>query len=357
LISGNEQRRLIFAIPGDIETPSGGYGYDRRVIGELRALGWTVEHLALPSGFPDPSHAELAEAAGQFSSIADDSLVMVDGLAFGAMPDIALAEARRLQLVALVHHPLALETGLTAEAAARLAVSEKTALTAVRGVVVTSTATARTLVADFDVREDSIFVAVPGTAPVEQKSDSDADRRHRSPMILSVGSLTRRKDHSTLISALQNLAGREWRCRIVGSDSMDPATAQGLHRQIAEAGLTDRIRLTGALDDVTAEYRQADIFALASRYEGYGMVFAEAMAYGLPIVGCRGGAIPDVVPESAGMLVEPGDDKAFAAALAVLLDDPQTRRSYASGALEAGRQLPDWPQTVQTLSVFLEAVR
>lgn len=56
-------KRLVFAIPGDIETRSGGYGYDRRIMAELRALGWQVEHLKLPAGFPVPTEAELAETA------------------------------------------------------------------------------------------------------------------------------------------------------------------------------------------------------------------------------------------------------------------------------------------------------
>ncbi|WP_313604057.1 glycosyltransferase family 4 protein [Rhizobium sp.] len=345
---------LVFAIPGDIEIRSGGYGYDRRVIEELRKLGWRVDHVRLPDGFPAPSRNELETAARQFADLADGSLVLVDGLAFGAMPEIARREAARLKLVALIHHPLALETGMSERQVENLRKSEATALTSTRGIVVTSPETARTLIADFSVPYEAICVAIPGTEcakPARGSIDGEA------PLILAVGSLTQRKDHATLVAALARLRDRPWHCRIVGSDSMDPVSASALRRQITDHGLDDRIVVTGALDDVDAEYDRADIFALASRYEGFGMVFAEAMARGLPIVGCRGGAVPDLVPDSAGILLAPGEVIGFSNALATLLDDRETRRNYAAGSLVAGRKLPDWRASAKVLADFLKGIR
>ena len=138
-------RRLVFAIPGDLDTPSGGYAYDRRMMKELGALGWQVDHLGLPGAFPEPDAHAMASVAGQFGQLPDGALVMVDGLAFGVIPEIARHEAKRLRLVALVHHPLALETGISASAARHLRGEERAALTAARAVVVTSPATAETL--------------------------------------------------------------------------------------------------------------------------------------------------------------------------------------------------------------------
>ncbi len=346
--------QLVFAIPGDIETPSGGYGYDRRMIGELRALGWKVEHLRLADGFPAPSRDELEKTATQFARLPDESLVLVDGLAFGAMPEIARREGARLKLIALVHHPLALETGLSKGQAEELHRSETAALACVRGIAVTSPETARTLVSDFGVRRDAICVAIPGT---ERAEPARGNIEGEPPVILAVGSLTKRKDHMTLVAALAQVRDRAWQCRIVGSDRMNPQYAFSLRRQIADYGLNDRIAVTGALHDVEAEYDRANIFALASRYEGFGMVFAEAMAHGLPIVGCRGGAVPDLVPRTAGILVEPGNVESFATALATLLDDSQARQDYAAGSRAAGLKLPDWPASAQVFADFLEGIR
>jgi glycosyltransferase involved in cell wall biosynthesis len=344
---------LVFAIPGDLEIRSGGYGYDRQMIEELRKLGWRVDHVRLPDGFPAPSRNELETTARQFACLADESLVLVDGLAFGAMPEIARQEAIRLKLVALVHHPLALETGISERQVQNLQKSEAAALSSARGIVVTSPETARTLISDFSVPSEAICVAIPGTEPVKPAQGGiDGE----PPLILAVGSLTQRKDHASLVAALARLRERPWQCRIVGSDRMDPATASALCRQIADHGLDDRIVVTGALDEVDAEYDRADIFALASRYEGFGMVFAEAMARGLPIVGCRGGAVPDLVPDSAGILLEPGDVTGFSEALAKLLDDRQARRNYAAGSLVAGRKLPDWRASAMVLADFLKGI-
>jgi glycosyltransferase involved in cell wall biosynthesis len=349
------RKRLVFAIPGDIETRSGGYGYDRQVLTELRALGWAVEHLQLPANFPQPTPADLEETARQLAGIEDGSLVMIDGLAFGCIPEIVAAEAERLMLVALVHHPLALETGLTEDVSRQLRESETQALKSARGIIVTSPATAKTLAEAFEVAAGEIHVAVPGTDPAEPAKGSDVDGH--GPMIIAVGSLTPRKDHALLIAALARLTDRAWQCRIIGSETMDPATARSLQEQITAGDLGDRITLTGAINDLAPEYDRADIFALASRYEGYGMAFAEAMARGLPIVACRGGAIPDVVPQTAGILVEPGDLDGFSAALATMIDDRAIRRRYAAGSREAGLQFPDWRTTTAGLSDFLEAVR
>lgn len=346
-------RDLVFAVPGDLDAPSGGYGYDRRMIREFGRLGWRVSVLPLPNAFPRPGEADLRASADAFAALPDGALALVDGLAFGALPAVARKEARRLRLVALVHHPLALEDGLTTEHAARLRESEREALRHARAVAATSAATARLLARDFGVSAP-VTVAPPGTerlpAPVPRPPAAE-------PLILTVAALIPRKDHTLLVDALARLRDRPWRCRLVGSDRADPATARALRERIRAAGLDDRIAVAGAVADVAAEYRAADLFALPSRFEGYGMAFAEAMAYGLPVVGCDGGAVGEVVPPSAGRLVPPGDLDGFARALAVLLDDPARRAELAAGALAQARSLPRWEDSARILSGMLETIR
>ncbi|MCB8836625.1 glycosyltransferase family 4 protein [Aurantimonas sp. VKM B-3413] len=345
-------RRLVFAIPGDLATPSGGYAYDRRMMAELAALGWQVDHLGLPGQFPEPDAHAMASVAGQFGKLPDDALVMVDGLAFGAMPEIARHEAKRLRLVALVHHPLALETGISEAAAKHLATSERAALTAARAVVVTSPATAATLRRDYGVPQDRLNVILPGTDRPDPSSPTSA--ADGPPLILSVGSLIPRKDHATLVAALGALLDLDWHCRIVGSDIQGGGTAAELKRQIGELGLQSRVELTGAIRDLAAEYRAAAIFVLASHYEGFGMVFAEAMAHGLPIVACAKGAPEEFVPAEAGARFKPGDAAGLAAALRGLLADPERRALAAAASRKAGQALPNWPQSAAALSEILE---
>lgn len=353
-MSEGSGRRVAFAIPGDLGTPSGGYGYDRRMIAELEALGWRVDVLALPARFPFPTDADRRAAAERFAALPDGALVLTDGLAFGALPDLARAEAQRLRLVALVHHPLALEDGLAPEVAARLFASEREALRHVRGTVVTSRTTRLILQERFGLGADTIAVAPPGTTVAP---DAAVRPGAAEPLILCVAALLPRKDHALLVDALAALRERPWRCRIVGSDTADPPTARQLRDRIAAHALSDRIAIVGAVSDIDAEYRRADIFALASRFEGYGMAFAEAMAHGLPVVGCAGGAVPEVVGPEAGLLVPSGDLDAFANALAQLLDDASLRARLSAGALATARRLPSWSGSAAILAGALEAAR
>ena len=102
------EQRAVFAVPGDLNTLTGGYAYARRMLAELGAAGWDVRHLPLGEGFPDPTTQTLAHAYRLLASQPEGVPLLVDGLALGAMPGIAQALNERQPLVALVHHPLAL---------------------------------------------------------------------------------------------------------------------------------------------------------------------------------------------------------------------------------------------------------
>jgi glycosyltransferase involved in cell wall biosynthesis len=345
-------RELYFAIPGDIEARTGGTIYDKKVMAELRAVGWAVTHLSWPGSFPYPTASDLENVRRSLASCPDGALVLIDGLAFGAMPDVAAAEARRLRLVALVHHPLALETGLDPETAERLAASERSALKHARAIVVTSALTAATLIADYDIGETPITVATPGIgkpAPFDRQSNP-------VPHILSIGTVMPRKAHSVLVQSLARIADLDWHCRIAGSLDHSPQIVVELRNLITKYSMGSRIKLIGNIDDLDHLYRTSDLLVSSSRYEGYGMAIAEAMAYGLPVVAARVGAIPDVVPPDAGLLVPVDDPDAMAAALRILLTDRAERAKLAAGAAKASHGFASWADTVATIASALDAV-
>jgi glycosyltransferase involved in cell wall biosynthesis len=343
-----------FAIPGDIDTPTGGYAYDRRLIAELERAGWSIAHLAWSPSFPFPDTIDKYLAAKSLAVLADGSLVLIDGLAYGALPELAEAEGRRLGLVALVHHPLALETGLAPAAATRLADSERRALAMGRAVIATSATTAETLMRDYGVPAERLQVARPGSepAPPARGAAGETGVLH----LLSVGTVTLRKGHDLLVEALARIADLPWRCTIAGSLERDRDIVADIRRRIARHGLEPRVQLLGAPPDLAPLYDSADVFVLASRHEGYGMVFAEALQHGLPIVATLAGAVPESVPASSALLVPPDDVAALAEALGRLIANSALRRQLAAGARASALLLPSWRDTARTVAEVLKRV-
>ncbi|HET6959674.1 MAG TPA: glycosyltransferase family 4 protein [Vicinamibacterales bacterium] len=364
-------------IPGDLEIRTGGYGYDRRIIAGLRNLGWRVDVRRLDDSFPTPTPAARAHAAKVLADIPDGAVVLVDGLALGALPAEAGHAAGRLKIVALVHHPLAEETGIDTALAAELRISETHALAAVRAVVVTSRTTAVKL-REYGVTADRITVVEPGTDPAPLARGSiianapsalspEPSALSPKPLALSpepadvallcVATLTPRKGYELLMSALAATLARNWHLTCAGSLERDDQTVSRVRAQVRDNGLEDRVSFVGDLDAaaVAVQYDRADVFVLPTLYEGYGMVVAEALARGLPIVSTATGAIHDLVGTDAGIVVAPGDLPAFTEALSRVLGDADLRARLAAGARETRQRLPTWDQSAASMARVLEA--
>jgi glycosyltransferase involved in cell wall biosynthesis len=347
-------KQVTFAVPGDLATPTGGYVYDRRIVAELPKFGWQVDVINIGDSFPRPSPGERATAHLQLAAIASARLVVIDGLAFGVLSQTVRELAATRRLIALVHHPLAMETGLPEDEATKFRASERLALMSARRVITTSMTTAGLLKQMFAVPGDLLSVVLPGT-------DRSAfhERPIRKPVnLLAVGSIIPRKGYDLLVEALGGIADLPWRLVIVGDASRNPAAAQQLERHIAKLGLTDRIELVGAVssDRLQGFYRSADVFVLPSRYEGFGMAFTEAIAHGLPVIGTTAGAIPEAVPSGAGLLVPADDAGALAVALMRLIGDPVERTRLAAGAWSAATALPTWVEAGRQFAQALDAV-
>lgn len=340
-----------FAIPGDLETLTGGYAYARRLMEALPTAGWFPHHLPLPAGFPNPSDADIAATREVLLALPPETPVLVDGLAFGALPR-AVIEEFNLSLTALVHHPLADETGVPAADAARLKDSEHAALALAQSVVATSPHTVETLARDYKVPRERLYLAPPGT--------DAAPRAHNAgpiPKLLTVATLTHRKAHDVLIAALSQIADLAWTSDLVGSLDRDAAVTARVRDLIAAHGLQDRVTLRGEMKDAALAkiYGGADIFVLPSRHEGYGMVFAEALARGIPVVACAAGAVTETVPTATGILVPPDDPVALAAALRKMVSNQAYRRHLGEAAWAHGQTLPRWTDTAADVAEALWA--
>jgi len=350
-------QELIFVHPGDLNTPTGGYAYDRRMIEGLEGHGWHVQIISLGEGYPFPSRIQEEHARSLLLNLTKGVPMVIDGLALGALPSLATEIVKRHPLIALIHHPLAFEFGLSDSEIKLLIQSETLALQQVDRIIANSPATARDLIGHYDIHPEIIDVILPGTDRIHHAEPRSQKFTEHAGLVnlLSVGSIIPRKGFHYLIAALEPLVDLQWNLTIAGDSSRNIAAYEGLMTDIKYFHLESRVQVLGAVSNKELEnlYTNADVFVLASLFEGYGMVYAEAMAYGLPIIATTGGAIPDTVPQEAGLLVPPADVPALTIALKTLIQDPLYRAQLSRGALQTANSQPTWEYAVEQFRAVL----
>jgi glycosyltransferase involved in cell wall biosynthesis len=343
-----------FVVPAGIDDqarPSGGNAYDRRVARALAAAGWTVHLHEAPGWWPRPDAHSLAALAAALGGIPDGALVLLDGLVASPAPEVLSPEAPRLRLVVLVHMPLG-HRSTNGDVRRR----EGAVLSAAASVVTTSAWTRRTLLELYSLPADRVRVAEPGVDPAELAPGTEA-----AGALLAVAAVIPGKGHDVLLDALEPLAGLLWECRLVGSLERDPAFVASLRRRVLDSGMDGRVRFSGpqAEPELARSYAAADVLVLPSRAETYGMVVAEALARGLPVVAADVGGVPEALGHGAdgarpGLLVPPGDPGALRDALRAWLEDADLRRRLRLAARERRASLPGWATTASSVAHVLQ---
>ncbi|MDT4920253.1 MAG: hypothetical protein QOI15_1155 [Pseudonocardiales bacterium] len=342
---------LHFVLPAGVDDPaqpSGGNTYDRRVAAGLAAAGWTVHEHAVRGGWPDPDPAALAELTGVLAAVPFGESVLVDGLIGCAAPEALVPEAARLRLVLLVHLPLGAVAGSPARA------GEAAVLSAAAAVVATSGWTCERLLEWYQLAPGRVHVAHPGVDPTDSAPGTAAGGE-----LLCVAAVAHHKGHDILVDALAAVRELSWQCRFVGPLDRDPRFVDRLRAQVAANRLGDRIELAGPRTgaDLDRAYAGADLLVLASLGETYGMVLAEALARGLPVLATDVGGVREALGRPAaglpGLLVPPGAPAALAAALRSWLTDAELRGRLRGAAAARRATLPTWSDTVERVGAAL----
>ena len=340
----------------DLARPSGGNHYDRRLASGLADLGWQVRPHRIPGRWPWPDAIELDRLNRILAAIPGGSLVLVDGLIGSTVPDVVVPAARRLRLAMLVHMPLGgAPLGHEVDDADAL---EATALAAVAAVVTVSAWSRDTLLTRYPLAPEEVHIAQPGADPAVLAPPTPAGDR-----LVCVAAVTRHKGHDTLVDALDRIAHLRWRCTCVGPLDREPEFVADLRRRLGASPINDRVTLAGQRigPQLAETYAATDLAIVASRVESYGMVVTEALSRGIPVLASSVGGVPEAVgtlPDGRrpGLLVQPDEPAALAAALSDWLSDSQLRCDLRRAARERRAALPGWESTARRVDAVLKEI-
>ena len=192
--------------------------------------------------------------------------------------------------------------------------------------------------------------------PVGIPSTHTRAKEESSKVILNVGRLDPQKDQKTLITAFSMIANDnpDWSLRIIG----DGELKEELANLISKYNLSDRILLAGTTSEINEEYKRADIFALSSRYESFGLATAEAMSHQLPVIGFADcpGTNELIIHQENGLLIDVKErEKSMADALQSLIDDQSLRAELGKNGLITAKKyelpviLAQWEEMLEKL--------
>lgn len=342
--------RVCFITVGGTARLTGRHLYHREVFAQLRLGGATVDELVV-SAVDLSSQRAASPNLGVRVSPRRYDVLLVDALARAAVaPWLDIWRAQR-PLVALIHE---LPSVATAPQDAQELGWEAPLLRA--DWLITVSRHGADLLEERGVRRERIMVASGGydrlptpTAPHPPRAPSAGVRA------LCVAQWIRRKGIVELVRAWGRAARPGDLLELAGEADADVGYASEVRAAIA--GSQAKVIVRGALRDaeLRQSYAEADLFALSTRYEGYGLVFAEALSYGLPIIACDTGPLPELIGPDAGLLSPVGDEAALAANLARLLGDPALRQRMAVAARARAADLPTWSDTSDRVANALGA--
>jgi len=317
-------------VAGGLERVTGGNLYDLKLIECLRAAGEQVEVIAAP-------------AAG-FDLLVEDALVR--RLTRSPVPRVGL-----------VHYLRSRDRGglfnLFADSAY---------LNSLDGFIFNSEATARDAGALLSRPKPSV-VAFPGAdrfAAEVGAEEIEARAKAKGPLrLLFTGNVIRRKGLHVLLDALARAPRGLWSLTVAGALDLEPAYVRAVRKKIAAAGIAGSVVFRGVLDEqeLSAAFRDSQVLAVPSLYEPAGMVYLEALGFGLPVIaGTRGGAGEIVTHGREGFLVRPGDSFGLHNYLGIMINNRSLLSRMSLAALERHKSLPTWEANGRLVRDFLALI-
>ena len=377
--------RVGLLIYGSLDTLSGGYLYDRKLVAHLRDVGDDVEIISIPwrnyaTHLTDNFSASLLRrlAGSRFDVLVQDelnhpSLFRLNQKLRFPLPDLPLkGEGRvpspfgrgrrvragvRYPIVSIVHHLRSSELR-PAWQNSLYRIPERAYLRSVDGFVFNSQTTRGVVEATIGESRPHVVAYPAGNRLNPQISDAEIASRARADSALKIaflGSVISRKNLHTLLDALA-LVKEDWRLTIIGNLDVEPAYVGRIRQQISRLGLGEKATFTGALNDepLKTALRDSHVLAMPSSYEGFGIAYLEGMGYGLPAIGSTDGAAHEIItPAVDGYLIDPSDAKTLASYLRALACDREKLIQMSLAARARYLSHPTWDESMATIRAFL----
>jgi glycosyltransferase involved in cell wall biosynthesis len=347
--------KIGFLIYGALDTLSGGYLYDRKLVEYLRAQGDTVEIISLPW------RNYAAHLADNFSFRLPPNL---DILIQDELNHPSLIAANRkphpFPIVSLVHHLRCSELRPKWQNDLYRVV-EKKYLQSVDGFIFNSHTT-KGVVNDLIGNGKPAVVAYPPTDRFGEALSVEEikTRTNQKPLqILFLGNVMERKGLHTLLNALPILPHSSFILDIVGSLTTDPHYAKQMQDFVTINGLSSIVTFHSSLDNelLKQKLQQAHILVVPSSYEGFGIVYLEGMAFGLPAIGTTAGAAGEIIEHGrTGYLIQPNDSTTLAAFISQLASNQSLLTEIAINARKRYIQQPAWTETASQIRAFLQSM-
>lgn len=353
--------RIGLVVYGSLDLVSGGNLYDRKLVEHLRGRAHEVEILSIPRrGYAIDLARNFSPALRRRIRTAQCDVLVEDELVH---PSLFLVQrkarpASSPPIVAIVHHLRSSEERPDWQNEIYRKI-EKRYLGSVDAFVFNSHTTRETVEALLAKKTRNV-VATPGgdRLPRTMKPPEVLARAQGAGelRILFVGNLIPRKGLHLLLESLASIRERPFRLEVVGNPEMDRSYAATVQSRVQALGLSSRVRFHGTLqgENLADRFREAQVLVVPSTYEGFGIVYLEAMGFGLPVIASAAGATDEIVRhESTGFLVPRGDVFSLARRIESLIEDRELLARMSLSAYDAFQDHPGWEESMGRIEAFL----
>jgi len=342
-----------FLIPGDINTLTGGYVYDKNIIEGLIKSGYTVNVHQLSNDFPFPSEENLKKCEAIYKSIPNGNPVFIDSLAFGPIHNILLMYQNKNPVIAIIHLPLTKNPNFSRAEREQFFLPEQNALKLANKIVAVSEFT-KQIIIDYGIETSKIEVITPGVFKMPKKQ-SYPDNPEK---ILCVGSYLPGKGQLLLVRALAKLKHLCWTLNMFGIQNFDLPYVQKIQTEIIAEHLDERIFINPPIsgDKLTKAYLNADLFILPSFFENFSMALNDALNYGIPVITTDGGGIPLSVPKNMGIIIPKGNETDLKQTIENVLTDSLLYKNLCNAASDYYKSANTWENSINLFQSLLKNI-